>query len=129
MLWLLSAVSLACCAAVSAQEPAKPAGDMRRDYAPVVVSPTPEMWFYEQERTRHDDPKLAVRRRAEFKAAQRSSRIASLHWYGMSNSRPTASTTPWFSTYSPTWASNSADPYSWNATGQAGILFNPGKMY
>ena len=27
-----------------------------------TLRPTPEMWFYEQEMRRHDDPKLAVRR-------------------------------------------------------------------
>ena len=126
---LLPAFCWICCAAISAQEPPQPAGDLRRDYNAATLSQTPEMWFYEQERSRHDDPKLAVRRKAEFKAAQRTNRIASLHWYGMSNSRPTASTTPWFSTYSPTWSSNSADPFRWNATGQAGLMFSPGKMY
>jgi hypothetical protein len=128
-LLLLPAFCLACCTALMAQEPAKPAREIRRDYSPGAASPTPEMWFYEQERSRYDDPKMAVRRKAEFRAAQRSNRIASQHWYGMSNSRPTVSTTPWFGTYSPTWSSNSADPYRWSATGQVGISFSPGKLY
>ncbi len=126
---LLPAFCLVCCAVLTAQEPAKPARDIRHEFSPGVVPPTAEMWFYEQERNRHDDPKLAVRRKAEFKAAQRGNRIASLHWYGMSNSRPAASATPWFGTYSPTWSSNSSDPYRWNATGQTGMTFSAGKLY
>src|SRR5690242_16451786 len=35
------------------------------------LTPTPEMWFYEQERRRWDDPQMLVRAHAEEKAAQR----------------------------------------------------------
>src|SRR6478735_2566437 len=104
----------------SAQEPKI---DLRRDLAPRsapapdssigVVTPTPEMWFYQQERNRHDDPKLAVRRRAEARGEQRQQRLASSKWYGIYNSRPTVSPTPWFSTYSPSWVSNTYDPAQW----------------
>src|SRR3954464_6618616 len=104
----------------SAQEPKI---DLRRDLAPRpapvpdssigVVTPTPEMWFYQQERSRHDDPKLAVRRRAESRGEQRQQRLASSKWYGIYNSRPTASPTPWFGTYSPGWVSNTHDPSRW----------------
>ena len=74
---------------------------------------TPEMWFYEQERSRWENPQASVRRRAEIKAAQRAQRMASAKWYGMSNSRPSANITPLFGTYSPTWGSNSFDPNRW----------------
>ena len=78
-----------------------------------LLSPTPEMWFYDQERIRHDDPKLAVRRRAELRGQQRQERLASQKWYGISNSRPTVSPTPWFAGYSDHWGSNSYDPLRW----------------
>jgi len=65
------------------------------------------------ERNRHDDPKLAVRRRAEARGEQRAQRLASSKWYGIYNSRPTVSPTPWFSTYSPSWVSNTYDPARW----------------
>jgi hypothetical protein len=89
---------------------------LRRDAvaAPgTTVSQTPEMWFYEQERSHWENPREAVRRKAEYRAAQRSSRIASMRWYGMSNARPSANATPITSTYSPTWTSNSFDPFRW----------------
>ena len=99
--------------------------DLRRDQAPGAVSPTPEMWFYEQERTRYEDPNGAVRRKAEARAAQRAGRIASMKWYGMSNSRPVVGTTPVQGTYSPSWVSNTADPFRWRATAPA-VVVRPG---
>ena len=79
-----------------------------------VVAPTPGMWFYEQEMRRVDDPKLAVRRKAEQRAQARLDRMAAMAWYGMSNSRPTASVTPFLGgTFSPHWAGTNFDPMRW----------------
>src|SRR5262245_26282180 len=74
---------------------------------------TPELWVYSQEQRRHDDPALAVRRKAEFQAAQRMGRLASLKWYGYSNSRPEAGITPIMGTYSAGWIGNSGNRYDW----------------
>ena len=84
------------------------AATLRRDAAPelAMTGQTPEMWFYEQERNRWEDPQEAVRRNAEYRAAQRAYRMASMQWYGMSNSRPQASVSPHTSSYSPTWGSS-----------------------
>jgi len=89
--------------------------DVTPDSTSGVVTPTPEMWFYEQERARYDNTKGAVRRKAELRSAQRAGRLASSRWYGIYNQRPTASPSPWFGTYSPTWVSNTLDPFRWNA--------------
>jgi hypothetical protein len=78
-----------------------------------VIATTPEMWYYQQEIKRHDDPKMAIRRRAELKAQQRHERLASLQWYGISNARPTVSTSPQFGNYSTYWGSNTYDPLRW----------------
>jgi len=51
--------------------------------------------YYEEQLRRYDDPKEAVRRKAEFRAAQRQRRIAAMKWYGYSASRPTVNPTPW----------------------------------
>jgi hypothetical protein len=77
------------------------------------LSPTPEMWFYEQERARYENPKMAVRRKAELRGQQRADRLAALKWYGIDNSRPTVSGTPWFGSYGPYWGSNTFDPLRW----------------
>ncbi len=92
--------------AVAAPHATTPAG--------TTTSLTPEMWFYEQERSHWENPREAVRRNAEHRAAQRSQRIASMQWFGKSNARPTASPTPFTGSYSPTWTSNNFDPFRWN---------------
>ena len=71
------------------------------------------MWFYMQELRRYDDPQVAIRRKAEKKAEQRRHRLAAQKWFGWSQSRPTASPTPWTGVYSPNWVGNGADPYHW----------------
>jgi hypothetical protein len=76
---------------------------------------TPEMWYYMQETRRYDDPKQAIRRKAEIKAAQRRDRLAALKWYGYSNSRPLAGHMPFMGSYSPTWVGNSWNPFYWHA--------------
>lgn len=69
---------------------------------------TPEMWLYMQEMHRHDDPKTAVRRKAEYRAAQRERRIAAREWFGYSNARPTVNPDPMQAGYSAHWAANNA---------------------
>lgn len=79
------------------------------------IPPTQEMWFYQQELKRAADPKQAIRRRAEFRAAQRERRIASQEWYGVSASRPTTNITPWMGgSYSAGWSGNSRDSFRWS---------------
>lgn len=79
-----------------------------------TLSPTAEMWFYEQMRQDYNNPQLQARRRAEWNAAQRRARIAAREWYGYSNSRPTAHPTPFMYYYSASWGSNTANPYIWS---------------
>ncbi len=86
-----------------------------------------EMLFYERERARYEDPKMAIRRRAELKAQQRAQRLASQKWYGISNSRPIVSCTPGCGgSFSPYWGSNTYDPYRWRP--YAPMVVRPGTM-
>ncbi|MCL6503253.1 MAG: hypothetical protein K6T86_11245 [Pirellulales bacterium] len=98
------------CAPAYAQQPA-PASNGEDSIT--HITPTPEMWFYEQEWRRHDDPRQAVRMKAEFKAAQRQRRLAALQWFGYSNSRPIANSVPLYGQYSPAWIGNGYEPYQW----------------
>jgi hypothetical protein len=93
----------------------------------VTTTTTPDMWYYTQERERHDNPHQAVRRKAEFVAQQRAMRIESMKWFGMSNARPTASTTPFMDEYSPAWVGNGYHPYQWVGVGSpsAVIYYTP----
>jgi hypothetical protein len=130
---LLSLSASAVLVTTSAAQDRGDSRDLRRDnptpVAGQAVSPTPEMWFYEQERTRYEDPKAAVRRKAEFRSTQRQNRLASCKWFGIDNSRPTASPTPVTGTYSPTWISNTPDPYRWSGVGGSPLVVRPFDRY
>jgi hypothetical protein len=83
---------------------------------------TPEMWLYLQEMHRHDDPKAAVRRKAEFRTAERLRRMAAREWFGYSNARPFVNPEPFHSSYSPRWAANNAmRPDQWIGNGRTAV--------
>jgi len=83
---------------------------------------TPEMWIYLNEQKRHDNARLAVRRKAEFRTAQRNRRLATQKWFGFSNQRPQAAVTPFTSHYSPTWSGNGVHGYDWRGTGSRTVI-------
>jgi hypothetical protein len=108
--------ALALCGTASAQQPFGRRGDDAHNVYSLeefTPTPTPEMWFYLQERHRYDDATAAIRRNAEYKAAQRRLRLEARRWYGYSPSRPAANSTPSTGVFSPTWVGNSGDPYRW----------------
>lgn len=101
----------------AAQQPRESDSMKDEDISLGQLQPTPEMWLYLQETKRQDDPKLAARRKAEFKAAQRMRRLEAQRWFGYSASRPMASPQPYTGTYSPYWGSNTNDPFRWAGIG------------
>lgn len=92
------------------------------DFTMGQLTPTPEMWFYDQSLRNYRDPKTAVRRRAEFEADQRQARLAAQRWFGYSNSRPTANPIPYTGTYSPAWTSNSPYPSQWRGVSRTTVI-------
>lgn len=121
-----------CCTIATAQQPGvtqplvtkidrPPVAGLQVSQPPTHFTPTtlsapqvtPELWVYSQEQRRHDDPALAVRRKAEFQAEQRMARLASLKWYGYSNSRPEAGMTPIMGTYSAGYVGNAWNRHEW----------------
>jgi len=90
------------------------------------VTPTPEMWFYQQYVSQYRDPKTAVRQKAEVRATQRRGRIAARQWFGFSNVRPKAATDVIHSDYSPGWSSRNANyPFRWCGYGAAAVVVRP----
>lgn len=90
--------------------------------SPGELTPTPEMWFYQQYRLDYADPELAVRKRAEFRAKQRQHRLSAMKWFGLSNQRPQASSDPFHGTWSPVWRSNNTFyPFQWNGVGRPSV--------
>jgi len=94
--------------------------------SPGELKATPEMWFYEQYMHQYQDPKMAVRANAEFRAEQRQRRLAAMQWFGFSNSRPRASVDPYNGDYSPGWSSNNSSyPYRWGGVGPTWYVARP----
>jgi hypothetical protein len=71
-----------------------------------------ESWYREQP-TYKPDTRAIVHQKAQIRADQRQARLASLSWYGMSNSRPTGAPTPFTSRYSPVWEMPGGRPFAW----------------
>jgi hypothetical protein len=110
---------------VPALAEAPPAADVRfgKTISLGEVTPTPDMWFYEQYVQQYHDPKLAVRRKAEQRSAQRRARIAARRWFGLSNARPLAGTDLVHGDYSPGWSSGSVlYPFRWTGYGAAMVV-------
>ncbi len=112
---------------VAASAP-QPVGSVRANLgiSPGEVAATPEMWFYQQQMQQYHDPKVAVRDKAELRVEQRQRRLASLKWFGFSNSRPVAGVDTLHGDYSPSWTANSSHyPFRWNGYGQPWVAALP----
>lgn len=107
---LLTGIVLAGARGVSAQEFELPQPMTSHDVSDSVatpyvqpVAPTPET----PARSIHQQNAIA-------RGQQRQARLASMAWYGMSNSRPTASATPFATMYSPAWQMPGGRPFAWH---------------
>ena len=89
------------------------------------MTPTPSMWYYEQEMKHYMDPKMMARRKAEYQARQRYLRLASRRWFGFSLLRPRWSTMPWSQPLAPHWVATYHDPYAWPGSGRVWIPSRP----
>jgi len=66
----------------------RPAVEQPKTAPPAGIPP--EVWVYMETLKRYDDPKQAVRRKAEQRSARRRARLESQRWYGISPLRPSA---------------------------------------
>jgi hypothetical protein len=76
-------------------------------------NPQEQSWNREQNASARMDARTYIQQRAQARAQQRQDRIAAMNWYGMSNGRPNAATTPFTSRYSSVWEMPGGRPYSW----------------
>ncbi len=103
-----------------------PPRDATIHIAPSSLSATQDMWFYEQQLRQYQDPKFAVRQKAEFRAAERQRRLTAQKWYGISNARPLAGTDPVHGQYAPVWTSgNPYRPFQWAAPMGTTVVVRP----
>ncbi len=89
------------------------------------LTPTPSMWYYEQEMKHYMDPKMMARRKAEYQARQRYLRLASRRWFGISLLRPRWSAMPWSQPLAPHWVATYQDPYAWPGAGRVSVPWVP----
>jgi hypothetical protein len=80
-----------------------------------------EQSWYREQSTKADSLAI-VQQKAQTRAQQRMDRLASLQWYGMSNSRPLASPTPFMTRYSPLWEMPGGRPFSWYPYARPGYV-------
>jgi hypothetical protein len=97
--------------------------------APTSETPmTPEARAHEQHLLQAQAAAESVHRAAEARFEQRTRRLESQRWYGISNSRPTAAIDPYDGDYSPGWVSNYPfAPYRWIAGGSGSWGFVEGQ--
>ena len=89
------------------------------------LTPTPEMWFYQQYQQQYQNPREMVHRNADFKAAERMRRLNTQKWFGMSNQRPKVTNDPYNSDYTAMWASpNMLYPNRWQSFGVPVVLYS-----
>ena len=89
------------------------------------LTPTPEMWFYQQYNQQYQSPKEMVHRNADFKGAERIRRLNSQKWFGMSNQRPKVSTDPYNGDYTASWVSpNPLYPNRWQSLGVPVVVYS-----
>ncbi len=68
------------------------------------------------------DTRALIIQKAQVRAEQRQARIASMSWYGMSNSRPTGAPTPFTSRYGPAWEMPGGRPFAWYPYARPGYV-------
>ncbi len=130
MKWLplasLAILFLIAPAPAQAQSPNPHAAKGTINIATSELSPTPEMWFYEQQLRQYNDPKQMARQKAEFKSAERQRRLTMQAWYGMSTSRPRAGTDPIHGDLMPCWVSGDyLHPLHWSPFGTSAVIVRP----
>jgi hypothetical protein len=72
-----------------------------------------QSWTREQKASSKQEAHAIVQQKAQARAEQRMDRLASSSWYGISNSRPSGSSTPFTSRYGSSWEMPGGRPYSW----------------
>ena len=72
-----------------------------------------DSWYGETAPQPKITPQMIIQQKAQVRAYQRIARIESMKWYGMSASRPLASSTPFAGVPSPRWEMPGGRPFSW----------------
>src|SRR5438270_3405962 len=72
-----------------------------------------QSWNREQKSSTKLDARAIIQQKAEVRAEQRGARLAASSWYGITNSRPSGTATPFTARYGSVWEMPGGRPYSW----------------
>ena len=75
-----------------------------------------QSWNREQKSAEKLDARATFQQKAERRAQQRQDRLSTSAWYGISNSRPSGTATPFTARYGTVWEMPGGRPYSWTPT-------------
>jgi hypothetical protein len=70
-----------------------------------------------------------AREKAIARGQQRMSRLDAMRWYGFSNSRPTATSIPWTTMYSPAWQQPGGRPFAWYTSSRPITIYHFAPTY
>lgn len=111
--WALATALLAICFAVPG---------MAQDFSDA----TGEQIVTEESTYQPPEPPTApfslAREKAVQRGEQRMARLAAMKWYGYSNSRPTATTAPFTTMYSPAWQMPGGRPFAWHTSSRPIVI-------
>lgn len=87
--------------------------------SPGETAMSPEARAHEMRLMQAQAQEESIHRAAVARAEQRTRRLESQRWFGISNTRPNANTDPYDGDYAPYWVSNYPFyPFRWVASGQ-----------
>lgn len=78
-------------------------------------------WYYDAPPER-PQKRTIIQEKAALRAEQRMARLAASRWYGISNSRPTASAMPFTTMYSHAWQMPGGRPFAWYVSSRPVII-------
>jgi hypothetical protein len=112
-MFVAGSIWCACGAAFAADATAEPAAKTNTDETWEYHPTTPSAPIYKP------NPTAIVQQKSMIRAQQRQDRMAAQDWYGLSNSRPTQSPTPFFTSRSRFWwDKQNQRPYAWYESAQ-----------
>lgn len=86
------------------------------------VAPASEESWYRSPAPRAEKQSLA-REKAISRGSARMARLEAMRWYGFSNSRPTAATMPFTTSYGSSWQYPGGRPFAWYANSRPVVIY------
>ena len=98
------------------------------DDAPAeATAPGEESWYRSQ--TVKKETASVAREKSMARGQQRMARLEAMRWYGFQGTRPTASSMPYTTMYSPAWQQPGGRPFAWYTSSRPITVYHLAPMY